>query len=164
MTECSFPERKLEMWIFYIYWTGLSSWKRSSLSIKALSMSHLCTQVNMTSTSNLRSRSLLLQDNNFQVSQTRPFRTSFLLFCLVVSENKLSLICLNFTGTLNQLHFTLLIMFTSFNTISYLSSLSHCFYGACLLAGTSFTSTISSLTAQVCWFCQINPDRVQGSR
>ena len=44
-----------------------------------------------------------------------------MLFDLVVSENKFSLICLTFTGTLNQLHFTLLFMFTSFRTISYFS-------------------------------------------
>ena len=63
-----------------------------------------------------------------------------MLFDLVVSENKFSLICLTFTGTLNQLHFTLLFMFTSFRTISYFSSSSHCFYGACLLACPKCTS------------------------
>ena len=57
-----------------------------------------------------------------------------------MSENKFSLICLTFTGTLNQLHFTLLFTFTSFRTISYFSSSSHCFYGACLLACPKCTS------------------------
>ncbi len=57
-----------------------------------------------------------------------------MLFDLVVSENKFSLICLTFTGTLNQLHFTLSFMFTSFRTISYFSFLISLFYGACLLA------------------------------
>jgi hypothetical protein len=51
-------------------------------------------------------------------------------------REKLSLICLTFTGTLNQLNFTLSFMFTSFCTISYFSSSYHCFFGehACLLA------------------------------
>jgi hypothetical protein len=44
---------------------------------------------------------------------------SFSLFGMVVSESKLSSICLTFTRTLNQLHFTLLFMLTSFCTISY---------------------------------------------
>ena len=52
---------------------------------------------------------------------------SCMLVYLIVSENKLSLICLTFTGTLNQFHFTLLFTFTSFRTISYFSSSSRCF-------------------------------------
>ena len=62
---------------------------------------------------------------------------SCMLVYLIVSENKLSLICLTFTGTLNQFHFTLLFMFTSFRTISYFSSSSRCFLWsilACLTA------------------------------
>ena len=61
-----------------------------------------------------------------------------MLFDLVVSENKFSLICLTFTGTLNQLHFTLLFMFTSFRTISYFSFFISLFLWsmlACLLVG-----------------------------
>ena len=68
-----------------------------------------------------------------------------MLFDLVVSENKFSLICLTFIGTLNQLHFTLLFTFTSFRTISYFSSSSHCFYGACLLACPKCTSVAACL-------------------
>ena len=64
----------------------------------------------------------------------------FMSFDLVVSENKFSLICLTFTGTLNQPHFILLFMFASFRTIPYFSSSSHCFYGACLLACPKCTS------------------------
>jgi hypothetical protein len=60
------------------------------------------------------------------------FTARLCLFDLVVSENKLSLICLTFTDTSKQLHFTLFFMFTSFRTNSYLSSSSHCFYGAWL--------------------------------
>jgi hypothetical protein len=59
---------------------------------------------------------------------------SFMLFDLLVSENKLSLICLTFRGTLNQPHFTLLFMFPSFH-ISVSSC--NCFYGARLLASAS---------------------------
>ena len=62
---------------------------------------------------------------------------SCMLVYLIVSENKLSLICLTFTGTLNQFHFTLLFTFTSFRTISYFSSSSRCFLWsilACLTA------------------------------
>ena len=60
-----------------------------------------------------------------------------MLFDLVVSENKFSLICLTFTGTLNQLHFTLLFMFTSFRTISYFSVFHLVVFmeHACLLVG-----------------------------
>ena len=60
-----------------------------------------------------------------------------MLFDLAVSENKFSLICLTFTGTLNQLHFTLLFMFTSFRTISYFSVFHLIVFmeHACLLVG-----------------------------
>ena len=43
------------------------------------------------------------------------------LLDLVVWQNKFSLICLNFEGTLNQFHFTLLFFFTSFRTVLYFS-------------------------------------------
>jgi hypothetical protein len=39
----------------------------------------------------------------------------------VVSENKFSLIYFTYIGTLNQLHFTLLFIFTSFRTMPYFS-------------------------------------------
>ena len=60
-----------------------------------------------------------------------------MLFDLVVSENKFSLICLTFTGTLNQLHFTLLFMFISFRTISYFNVFHLIVFmeHACLLVG-----------------------------
>jgi hypothetical protein len=45
----------------------------------------------------------------FEVVHPMPFTScSFMLFDLVVAETKISLICLNFTGTLNHFHFTLL--------------------------------------------------------
>jgi hypothetical protein len=44
---------------------------------------------------------------------------SFILFYFIMSDNMLSLICLAFTGTLNQLHFTLVFIFTSFHTVWY---------------------------------------------
>ena len=58
---------------------------------------------------------------HFAIIHPHVTHCSFTLFDLVVSENKFSLFCLTFTGTLNQLHFTLLFMFTSFRTISYFS-------------------------------------------
>ena len=74
---------------------------------------------------------------HFAIIHPHVTHCSFMLFDLVVSENKFSLICLTFTGTLNQLHFTLLFIFTSYRTISYFSSSSDCFLWsmhACLLA------------------------------
>jgi hypothetical protein len=58
---------------------------------------------------------------HFAIIHPHVIHSSFTLFDVTVSENKLLLICLMFTGTLNQLHFTLLFMSTSFCTIWHIS-------------------------------------------
>jgi hypothetical protein len=72
----------------------------------------------------------------------RAIHWSFMLFHLVVSDNKLSLICLTFTRTLNQFHFTPLLIFTlfrSFVPFRISVSWSPCFCRHACLLGSSNT-------------------------
>ena len=100
---------------------------------------------------------------HFAIIHPQIIHCSFMLFHFVVSENKFSLICLTFTGTLNQLHFTLLFMFTSFCTIMYFSFLSHCYYGAYFLLWLLHKlphCTFSTISFSICYrtkikFCKL---------
>jgi hypothetical protein len=73
----------------------------------------------------------------FAIIHPHVTHCSFMLFGFVVSGNKLSLVCLTFTDTLNQLHSTLVFICTSLRTILYFS-----FFIALLLWNTLACFTI----------------------
>jgi hypothetical protein len=76
---------------------------------------------------------------HFAILHPHSIHCSFALFHLVVSENMFSLLFLTFTGTSNQIHSTVIHVY-SFCTISYFSFSSHWFYVACLLASLWFSA------------------------
>jgi hypothetical protein len=77
-----------------------------------------------------------------------------------VSDNKFSLFCLTFTGTLNQLYFTLLFIFTSFHTISYFSFFTSLFSMelVCLLTWSAWRpgKVLVSCRTRPYWLCVLH--------
>jgi hypothetical protein len=84
-------------------WTGGRDWKCRQFCGRHKWMTH---------TSGIDYRFVASSHCHFAVIHSHITHCSFMLFDLVLSENKLSLIYLTFTGTLNQFHFTLLFVLT----------------------------------------------------